>query len=538
MKQVPEPYQHQIDANNFIANKNYFALFMEQGTGKSKVAIKKAYELYNKALIDGVIIISPNAVKTQWVEEQFPEHFPIENYASYIWEGAKTQKAREEFFKKLNEDGLFIFSINVEAFQFSNIDLYIKMVLKNRRPFIIIDESTKIKNGRRKPRRGKRGGAKRTNKILDLFKECTYKCILTGTPTPNNPFDLWSQFEFLRRDFFGMDYFYFTHHHGIMIQKSTTEGRKFTTVLDEKSFNIVKNQINKLEKLDARSVEELSLISGLKMKDIINISKMETYSGFKNLKELRDRISNCTFFIKKKDCLDLPDKVYETLYSTMNSEQSRVYKQLKKDMFADYNDREVTVTNKLVMSLRLQMVTGGLFPYAETTIKLTPGGEEYFDTQYSYEEIGSSCKIKTLIEDLEEVPKDTYIIVWARFIGEVQMINQALTNAGNTCEMYYGDANPSVIDRFKNGGFKILIATEKGAEGLNLQIATLHYFFSNTFRGDMRLQKEDRSHRIGQTNKVTYKDIICKGTIDERVYAVLKSKEDMINYFRSGGEVF
>jgi SNF2 family DNA or RNA helicase len=46
------------------------------------------------------------------------------------------------------------------------------------------------------------------------------------------------------------------------------------------------------------------------------------------------------------------------------------------------------------------------------------------------------------------------------------------------------------------------------------------------------LQAEDRSHRIGQTNKVLYKDLLCKGTIDEHIYEVLKRKEDLINYFR------
>ena len=78
-----------------------------------------------------------------------------------------------------------------------------------------------------------------------------------------------------------------------------------------------------------------------------------------------------------------------------------------------------------------------------------------------------------------------------------------------------------------------MIATAaKGGEGLNLQIATLQYFFSNSFEGDKRLQAEDRSHRDGQTNKVLYKDIICKDTIDENIVAVLKRKENLIDFFR------
>jgi len=39
-----------------------------------------------------------------------------------------------------------------------------------------------------------------------------------------------------------------------------------------------------------------------------------------------------------------------------------------------------------------------------------------------------------------------------------------------------------------------------------------------------RLQSEDRAHRIGQTNKVTYIDIITKGTIDEKILQALRNK--------------
>ncbi len=143
-------------------------------------------------------------------------------------------------------------------------------------------------------------------------------------------------------------------------------------------------------------------------------------------------------------------------------------------------------------------------------------------------------KIKILLEDLEEVPLDTSIIIWARFRAEIDLIEKTLTENGYLCRKYYGGSDISVINDFKQGVFQILVSTtEKGGEGLNLQISTLQYFYSNSYKADKRLQAEDRSHRIGQKNNVTYKDIICKGTIDETVYRVLKMKEDLINYFRN-----
>lgn len=540
MKNVPELYEHQKRAFDFIKDKDIFALFMEMGTGKSKLIVEKTHYLWKNSLIDCVIIISPNSVKSQWVQEQFEIHYPENGWYGIVWNGFNTKKDKETFhnFCK-NKLNLFVFSANVEAFQSNSIDLYIKILLENRRLFVVIDESTRIKNGRRKPVRGKRGGAKRTNKILDLF-ECTkYKAILTGTPTPNNPFDLWSQFEFLKKDYFKRDYFFFTHHYGIMIKHSTNDGKRYNTVLDKKLFQIIKSKINNFEELTPAIIEDLSASFGINTKDVIRISEMKEYSGYKNLTELRERIKPVTFFVKKENCLDLPDKIYEKLHCFLEQDQKRIYEQLKKQMYSEYGGKELTVTTKIVMFLRLQMVTGGLFPHAETTIKLDKEGEEYFDTHFEYSYIKNNVKVKTLLEDLAEVPEESSIIIWARFRGEIDLIEEQLTIHNYSCEKYYGGSNISVIDRFKNKCFRILIANPlKGGEGLNLQVATLHYFYSNSFKADSRLQAEDRSHRIGQSNKVLYKDIICKNTVDEIVYDTLKIKEDLINYFRTSGDKF
>lgn len=530
-------YEHQIQAFSFIKEKNVFALFMEMGTGKSKVVIEKIYDLYSKSLIDSAIIISPNAVKEQWITEQFEIHYPEEAWNGFVWDGVKTKKSLAEFEKKFYDPQLLIFSVNVEAFQSSNIESYIELFLQKRKSAIIIDESAKIKNGRRKPFKGKRSGAIRTNKILDYFERSPYKGILTGTPTPNNPFDLWSQFEFLKKNFFDMDHFLFVHHHGIMIQKATNDGKRYYTVLDEVTYNIIKNALKRTEVLNHNAVESLAIRYGVKTNDILNIRKMEKFSGYKNLEELKRKISSITFFVKKEDCLDLPDKVYETLYCVMHKEQEKIYKELKQQMYSEYGGKELTVTNKMVMALRLQMITGGLFPYSDSTIKIDKEGEEFLDTHFEYSRIEDNCKVKVLLDDLENVDQSTSIIVWARFRGEIEMISDALTMEGYSCEKYYGGSSIEVIDKFKNKEIKILVANPlKGGEGLNLQVSTLHYFYSNSFKADSRLQAEDRSHRIGQVNKVTYKDLICKGTIDETVYKVLKRKENLINYFRTGME--
>jgi SNF2 family DNA or RNA helicase len=52
-------------------------------------------------------------------------------------------------------------------------------------------------------------------------------------------------------------------------------------------------------------------------------------------------------------------------------------------------------------------------------------------------------------------------------------------------------------------------------------------YYSNDYSLEVRMQSEDRAHRIGQEQKVTYIDLIAEGTIDERIVKALNSKIDL-----------
>jgi SNF2 family DNA or RNA helicase len=49
-------------------------------------------------------------------------------------------------------------------------------------------------------------------------------------------------------------------------------------------------------------------------------------------------------------------------------------------------------------------------------------------------------------------------------------------------------------------------------------------YYANDFNLETRIQSEDRAHRIGQRNPVTYVDLISEGTIDEKIVAALRAK--------------
>jgi hypothetical protein len=65
---------------------------------------------------------------------------------------------------------------------------------QSRQPFVVVDESLKIKNAE----------AKRTRRLLEVGKMVQWKLILNGTPVSRNLLDMWPQMEFLSPKILGM----------------------------------------------------------------------------------------------------------------------------------------------------------------------------------------------------------------------------------------------------------------------------------------------------------------------------------------------
>lgn len=142
------------------------ALFMEQGTGKTKVALDLIASKKDK--VNYVLWICPYSIKQEI-----------------------------EFERKKRQPNLKIEIVGCETLSMSDktyINIYNK-VLQNK-TFIVVDESLKIKNRE----------AKRTQRILELGKNAKYKLILNGTPLSKNVLDLYTQMNFLSPKILNMSF--------------------------------------------------------------------------------------------------------------------------------------------------------------------------------------------------------------------------------------------------------------------------------------------------------------------------------------------
>jgi SNF2 family DNA or RNA helicase len=394
-----------------------------------------------------------------WVDQEIPIHVP--DYVDkkvVAWKQSTSQKYMSELKSMMNNNfELKIMVMNVEAFSTKRGSDFARLFLIGR-SMMIIDESTTIKNPK----------AKRTKAILDLRKETKYRRILTGSPVTQSPMDLWAQMDFLDPEILGQSSYYaFRTRYAVVIEATAAGGT---------------HRYQKIVK-------------------------------FRNLKELGDRVAPHSYRILKKDCLDLPDKVYTKREVELSDEQKKAYGEMKANAMAILKGESMTAVNVLTQLIRLHQITCG---------HMKTDSAEILDLKNN--------RLDELMHILGETSGK--VIIWANYIHDIQAIEKAISAEYGTssCCTYYGatptEERQKCINAFQGKtSIRFFIGnTQTGGYGITLTAASTVIYYSNNYDLEKRIQSEDRAHRIGQENKVLYIDLVTKGTVDEKIIQSLRNK--------------
>jgi hypothetical protein len=447
-----KPFDHQRKAFYMSRDSESFALLMEQGTGKTKVIIDNAAYLYGAGKINCMVVIAPNGVHRNWIRKEIPEHLPEWcPYESAYYYAGMNKKDLERFEDIMTvQDKLKIFTFNVEGFVSKKAYALIDKIVWTNDVLLVVDESSRIK----------RPGAERTKIITKLSKQAKYRRIMTGTPVTKGPEDIYSQFKFLDPQILGYDSFY--------------------------SFKA-----------------RYCIMGGFENKQIV---------AYQNVDELTKNIEGHSFRVLKKDCLDLPDKIYQRHPIELSTKQRKLYDQLRKSYIAEMEGEQIDAPATITRILRLQQIVCGWFP-TETEVK--PIDDK-------------NPRLQALLEILSDI--DSKVIIWARFKADLKAIEREL---GKLAVSYHGDvsndARAEAVDRFQNDPkIRYFIGQpQSGGIGLTLTAADYAVYYSNSFDLETRLQSEDRCHRIGTKNNVTYIDLEAPKTIDSKIIKALRSKKNL-----------
>jgi SNF2 family DNA or RNA helicase len=125
------------------------------------------------------------------------------------------------------------------------------------------------------------------------------------------------------------------------------------------------------------------------------------------------------------------------------------------------------------------------------------------------------------------------VIIWANYRKNIQDIKLAIQKeyGMESVATYFGDTHADdrqeIVDKFSDpsSNLRFFVGNPTtGGYGLTLVSAHTVIYYSNSFDLEKRLQSEDRAHRIGQTEKVTYIDLITPKTVDEHIVKALRNK--------------
>jgi SNF2 family DNA or RNA helicase len=313
----------------------------------------------------------------------------------------------------------------------------------------------------------KNRSAKRTKNILALQKLSLVRRILTGSPITKSPLDLYTQCQFLSPELLGFSsYLAFRNRYAEMTDIPVGSGR------------------------------------------YISVPKY-----YKRLEELETKLKQFSTRIRKDQCLDLKPKVRQKRYIELEGDSKKIYERLRTSALAIVEDSTISFSNKLTEIIKLHQVCNGFSK----------------DDDGQILELHKS-KINALDEILEET--DGKVIIWANYIYNIKEIISFLEKkyGKESVVSIYGaidvQTRKKAVEKIqKDSKVRFLVGNPTtGGFGLTLTAVNTVIYFSNNYNLEVRMQSEDRAHRMGQKGTVVYIDIVAKNTLDEAIMKSLTSK--------------
>ena len=518
---VLPPFAHQRTALERSYAKRVFALFIEQGLGKTKIIYDNCALLFKRGHIDALLVFAPNDVHAQWVNEQMPLHWPAALGAprAAVWDAGRrsAEKQCEGLLTKVNNGGRFVvLAMNYDALATKRGRKLAERFLKTYRCLLCADESHFIKTP----------SASRTRAALALAPLAPVRRIATGTPKTQSPFDFFAQMSFLDERILGFDSFLsFKHYYGVFTKEFTW--RK-----------------------DARTGAQVRV-------------PYEQLQQYRRVEHLNAMMAPYVQRTRKADCIDLPPKLPVTRYVELTANQQRAYTQLRDEgllllrqaerkeaaaaevlrflQLPELEDEElqerlldskgrVTLKIQLVLTLRLHQIVGGFVTDdARVTHELDPPA--------------ANARLLAVAEAVQEAldSNEGKCIVWAAYRAELRLLEQHLHSscapAVRVDGSVTGKRREEAIAAFKdaNSATRILVAHPRTmGTGQNLTMATSAWYYSNAQSYVLRAQSEDRIHRLGMRGAVTVGDFVVRAAapcVDTLILQRLQQHASVAEFF-------
>lgn len=492
---MPLARYQELGLCNSMDNESY-ALFMEQGTGKTAIVVaricneaKRHYARTKTPYL--AIIVCPKQLRFNW-EAEFRKFATEQGRLTRI-SGSELRRTKQLI------DALDVEPEDRYSVVLISYDSLGRTQGLGRIPWDlgVLDESHYVKTE----------STKRWKACRKLRDRCKQRMVLSGTPITNTVLDLYTQWEFLGEGASG-----------------------FTTSAGFHRFYAV---------YEDRGTQEAGF---------------SRLVGVQNLPFMQERLARQALVIKKKEVLkDLPDKQYDLYEIEMAEDQATIYKQVLKEVMVEVEDtlnkadkKHMTVNNILTKMLRLAQVTSGHVVYDPVVDQ-----DGTVIREKIVDRLDPNPKIEAVVEILKEKESKDKTIIWACFVQDIKSIASRLKLEGIDCVTFYGgtkdDEREEAVRRFNEdptckvfignptaGGTGLtLLGYPPGHEHEDLYDTNANHviYFSQNWSMPARAQSEDRCHRRGTREPVRITTLTVPETIDvvihERVAGKIQHANDV-----------
>lgn len=454
-------YSHQIEMADFILTTRHCLLAGEMGVGKTLAAIEA---MEHSGAKDFWYIAPKSGLKA--VERELK-----------IWDC----------------------KINPVMMTYERLTKLMKRWVDSKAPqFVVFDESSRIKNP---TAQRSQAAMMLANGIREDWGYNGYIVLMSGSPAPKSPVDFWHQCEaacpgFLKEG----NQAKFKHRLAVIVQKENFAGGGVYPHI-----------------VSWRDDEKKCDVCG----EIHNISKDVDHNFKPSINEvakLYKRMSGLVLVKFKKDCLDLPDKIYRIIelkpnQKTLNIAQSIVaaasttisgltlLRELS-DGF-QYQDEEDGWETCTVCSGRKRIPD----PLNPEELALCDGcGGKGHRKQYKRTTVQVECPKDAALRDLLDEYDDVgRVVIYGGFTGSVDRITSICKDCGwNYIRVdsrgWHSDLDGDHLENFqdkiaKHPRIAFIGQPQAAGMGLTLTASPVIIYYSNSFDGEGRIQSEDRCHR-------------------------------------------
>lgn len=455
------------------------ANFSVPGAGKTSVVLSVYERMRLADKVNVLLVVGPPACFGPWKTE-FKVTLGRKPDCTILAGGDKGQR-KSAYYKILGNSELYLTTFQTLMNDQEEVTSFLKS--QNVRAFLVIDEAHYIK----------RINGNWANAVLNVAKDAVHRCVLTGTPIPKSYSDLYNLFDFLWPD--------------------------NNPISSEDQY-----RLDTLEK-DHSSVEAASIL---------------------------EPAVGPLFYRVRKSELGLKEQVTKTELVKMNPEERKIYDAIFQKI-KDYSTQDylknIDFVEKLIRGrmIRLRqclsfakLLSTAIDAYDE---KLIPDDADLRSVicQYGERELpGKLTRLLELVNSFQE--QGEKVLIWAHFIGTIELIETKLRDAGFRCKKIIGETpiertgmaeeetREKIRDEFvdKESGLDILLANPAAcAESISLHKTCYNaIYYDLSYNCAQYLQSLDRIHRVGgsENQEAYYYILQYEDTIDPDIYSNLDQK--------------